>query len=556
MKPEMEDGSLKRRETPDPCRPAAETVTSKIPNQLPLAKAGPESFEIRYPAELRTVQARKTFKIALLKDSPETLMADFSLSGETRTKTNLVFFTEQPAAWFNALCNTFRHFKRKGICNGRQLVITEDTDPDITVFTCNIYHNGTVLIQGCEASLDTFEQSFLTVKQQADKEKLRTDCTQQGRQGADCSAADATPSTEPARNTAQLTPSLSPKMLSPVKAIKDCLSDLEREFTEFRESVTAKLNQGESIEQLKDEINKIKNEHKVVVAELKAQASELQLENDRLKSDMKKVREELQKKAPFSETRSLHRELQSLKDTLAQTDIRSTTAPTRSENQVQPQIEKPETALAAVERQKGKSQSQPSEGDILNSAVNTTQQQRRNTTTNTNTDIDNAEHEAPTPSPEEQTQPSNPQTSNKPPQPDVVILIDSNGRYLDERRLFPGKRITKIRCPNTERAFQIIAKPQFVAPKYIIIHTGTNDLPQHSEDLPKSLEQLVELATQRFPAAKIILSTLLLRKDVPEHSIDEINRKISNSCARLPSVHVSRSVSVSWDCARMVGETL
>ncbi|MGH0186829.1 UNVERIFIED_CONTAM: hypothetical protein FKN15_022656 [Acipenser sinensis] len=253
---------------------------------------------------------------------------------------------------------------------------------------------------------------------------------------------------------------------------------------------------------------------------------------------MKKVREELQKKAQFSETRSLRRELQSLKEKLAQTDTRSTTAPTRTENQIQPQIEKEETAFAAVEKQKGKSHSQSSEGDVLNNAVNPTQQQRRNTTTNTNTDIDNAEYETSTPSPEEQTQPSNPQTSNKHPQPDMVILIDY-GRYLDERQLFPGKRITKIRCPNTERAFQITAKPQFVAPKYIIIHMGTNDLQQHSEDLPKSLEQLVKLVTQKFPAATIIFSTLLLRKDVPEHSIHEINRKISNSCARLPSVHVA-----------------
>ncbi|KAL1281629.1 hypothetical protein QQF64_000432 [Cirrhinus molitorella] len=46
-------------------------------------------------------------------------------------------------------------------------------------------------------------------------------------------------------------------------------------------------------------------------------------------------------------------------------------------------------------------------------------------------------------------------------------------------------------------------------------------------------------ATQRFPEAKITLSTLLPRTDVPFHVIHGNNVELSRSCALIPNVHLA-----------------
>ena len=35
---------------------------------------------------------------------------------------------------------------------------------------------------------------------------------------------------------------------------------------------------------------------------------------------------------------------------------------------------------------------------------------------------------------------------------DIVLLIDSNGRIIDEQRLFPRQKVAKLWCPNTKAA--------------------------------------------------------------------------------------------------------
>ncbi|MGH0124959.1 UNVERIFIED_CONTAM: hypothetical protein FKN15_020845 [Acipenser sinensis] len=131
----------------------------------------PLSCDMQYPEEIKSAQAKKQHKLKVMRDHPECLYADYALTGEQRVKTNLIFYTEQPTAWHTALCNMYSNIKKRGICNGRQISVGEDSDPDSTVFTVNVYHNGTVLIQGSEASLNSFEECFTILKEQAEMEK-------------------------------------------------------------------------------------------------------------------------------------------------------------------------------------------------------------------------------------------------------------------------------------------------------------------------------------------------------------------------------------------------
>ncbi|MGH0114782.1 UNVERIFIED_CONTAM: hypothetical protein FKN15_049656 [Acipenser sinensis] len=135
---------------------------------------GQTSCVIRYPVEVTSAKAKKLYKnklIKLMKESPETLIADCSLAGGKRTKTNLLFYTEHPTAWHTALCTAHSNIKLGGICKGRQLRIGDETDPDSTRLSINVFYNGTIMIQGTEASLELIEKDFQALKELAEKEK-------------------------------------------------------------------------------------------------------------------------------------------------------------------------------------------------------------------------------------------------------------------------------------------------------------------------------------------------------------------------------------------------
>ncbi|KAJ8348913.1 hypothetical protein SKAU_G00275020 [Synaphobranchus kaupii] len=75
--------------------------------------------------------------------------------------------------------------------------------------------------------------------------------------------------------------------------------------------------------------------------------------------------------------------------------------------------------------------------------------------------------------------------------------------------------------------------------KHVLIHTGTNDLSTRRIDVAKALKQVAAKATQEYPAAKVTISTLLPRTDVPQRIIHSINAEVSRGCALLPNVHLA-----------------
>ena len=132
-------------------------VTQRQPGQI----AG---CEIQYPEQLITAQQKKDCKMNMLRANLETLLADFSKKNNQKVKCNLVFFTQHPENWHTAICEQFTHIKKNGISKGRQITAYEEADRSSPILTVNIYHNGSVTIQGSDNSLDNFGNSFQTLK--------------------------------------------------------------------------------------------------------------------------------------------------------------------------------------------------------------------------------------------------------------------------------------------------------------------------------------------------------------------------------------------------------
>ena len=125
-----------------------------------------------------------------------------------------------------------------------------------------------------------------------------------------------------------------------------------------------------------------------------------------------------------------------------------------------------------------------------------------------------------------------------------VFLCDSNGKFLDKKKLFPsGQDFTFFRCPTTTHARTILQdeinkEPEH--PKLILFHSGTNDLTPTTliDDFISEISVFITQVSTMFPKSKIIYSTLLPRADISLHNLSKINAKLFDSCSTLPNVHM------------------
>ncbi|MGH0170608.1 UNVERIFIED_CONTAM: hypothetical protein FKN15_013366 [Acipenser sinensis] len=212
-----------------------------------------ESREFQYPAELRSAQARKHHKLSVLREKPECLYTDYK-------KRNLIFYTQHLNAWHTAVCKTYSNVTKRGICQGRQILFREDSDPDSTVLSINVYHSGTL-------QHNTRHQ--------------------------------------PAH----------PYM-------RECLALLELEFVEFRELTLARLTETSITQQLRDEVSQLKRENRVAITELTSDMKDLQQENESLRTQLTSEMKNLQQKNESlrtqltSEMKDLQQENESLRTQL------------------------------------------------------------------------------------------------------------------------------------------------------------------------------------------------------------------------------------------------
>ncbi|MGH0130044.1 UNVERIFIED_CONTAM: hypothetical protein FKN15_072952 [Acipenser sinensis] len=257
------------------------------------------SREVQYPAELSNAQSKRQHKISVLRDNPECLYSDYTNTGGKRIKNNLIFHTEHTQTWHAAICSKHRNIKKRGIWHGRQITVGEDSDPDSTVLTINIYQNGTVVIQGNEASLDLFEKSFQPLKEEVESKKTHPATTDPDDPGPENTA----PITDDTPDASQLP--------SSTQYLRESLAQLELEFAEFRELTLASLSEASLTQQLRDEVSQVKRESRVAVSELITEVRNLQLENEDLRAQLASVMEDMKRRE-----RTHTKELQGLREQL------------------------------------------------------------------------------------------------------------------------------------------------------------------------------------------------------------------------------------------------
>lgn len=424
---------------------------------------------IHYPSELKNEPQRREFKQKLLEEKPETLFADLYKNGEV---SNLIFYSAHPDTWHSAIILHHPSAERKGICNGWKLQLKDTDDPDTVMTTINIYKSGKIMIQG---NLNNFQFEFQTLKTLAEKQREKS--------GPIVTLPLDPPlphnslaEEEQCSKQRELTSNIPPLINTIMNEMRDKYALMESEIVQLQEISFQTNSLRETNKAIHQQLSTMKTQYEHSQAQLK----ELQHDRDTFRKDLDMLREILREMQ--QERTDYKKEISLLAEKLKE---REATINNLSEQlqlpNPRPQLPEPQVLTQPTSPPAASPDLQQPPESHANLSFPCEQQH-----------------------PSGQSSPTIVQHKS-----DIVFLMDSNGKFLDEKRLFPNHSVTKIRCPTTNRALDLLSEEHLGSPTHIIIHTGTNDLRAQQERVATSLRAVINKASNTFPNTKIIMSTLL-----------------------------------------------
>lgn len=482
----------------------------------------PDELEITYPETAKTAKEKKKMKEDMLREHPETLLSDYMGADGDKTLCNLLFYTSDPTAWHTTLCSEWECVKKGGISKGRQIVLEDLPDFKVTI---NLYHNGTVMVQGTEGSLISFQRQFKDLKKRAMTSKK------------DQAGESAAVSRDEAGLPNQLEP---PSSYTPSDAntkssspdnlrLRDTLVALEQDYIMFKEKILLNLQQAqpERILMLQSAVKQLEEDNQGLRHEVKT------LKEKMLKMEQRFSNSLLENNNTATPDKAHYPRDTNLIPVSALTPVPAPCIQDRPPKSHQRDHITPNISERNL-RASGSTIFSASRPDLPVMACLPDQPPHINhhqTTSESSL--------APSPSVTSHNQQSTGPASLKMKTGNIYILCDSNGNHLDQRRLFPKRTVKKLWCPTTQKAKDIIQRGALTNPSHIIIHTGTNDLKVSTSGVAKSLIDTIKMANQSHPDAKVIISSLLPRRDISERVIEEINEEVSGFCANVPNVEVA-----------------
>ncbi|XP_073422426.1 uncharacterized protein [Dendrobates tinctorius] len=185
--------------------------------------------------------------------------------------------------------------------NSRQIKIRSQADDDTNSLTISLYNDGTVMVQGTRTICSSLK-TILLISENRHKSLKKQPLE---------ATSNAHISTETSRFSSS-TPNSS--HLSP-EAIRDCLSQLERELVQIREELQRNSHRNAN-DQVTSEINKLKCVYKSALQKIGEEMRELQNDNERLIKEIA----ELKTQTPHHLTQQGAKEASQRADNMASTD--------------------------------------------------------------------------------------------------------------------------------------------------------------------------------------------------------------------------------------------
>lgn len=454
-----------------------------------------DELEITYPESVKAAKEKKRIKESMMREHPEVLISDYMGPDGNKVLCNVLFFTNDPTAWYTTLCSAWKCVKRGGISRGRQITLEGEKDIKLTV---NLYHNGTVMVQGTEASLINFQSKFkdlksYTLNYKQDQEAKATVVPSGAVADSNChhnynlticTSSDTGPKTPSSPDT---------------KGLRDALVQLEQDYIMFKEETTLNL------QRLQDQII---HPDRNLVQQLCSAVRQLEEANQELRQEVSYLKEKLLRTEQHSQDPRPQPLVSRNKEPAAKNSI--LTVPDSTTNAVNV----PVPPALPPQDQPPKHQQNIHHSSAAYSPSNISHGQQGTTPTSKEND-------------------------------NIFILCDSNGNHLNPRRLFPRSHVRKLWCPTIQAAKDILQNSSLNNPSHIIIHTGTNDLKARTTDVAMALINIIKIATKKHPQAKVIVSSLLPRRDIHVKVIEKINAKLTSVCAEIPNAKVAHHTDIT-----------
>ena len=97
---------------------------------------------------------------------------------------------------------------------------------------------------------------------------------------------------------------------------------------------------------------------------------------------------------------------------------------------------------------------------------------------------------------------------------DIVILMDSNSRFISTKRLSPNQKADMVPCGSINQANEILSNSVFFGKHIFVLHFGVNDLETMSlQESCRNVRDVLLLCKEKFKTTKIIVSSTTPRKD-------------------------------------------
>ena len=98
---------------------------------------------------------------------------------------------------------------------------------------------------------------------------------------------------------------------------------------------------------------------------------------------------------------------------------------------------------------------------------------------------------------------------------DIIVIMDSNRKFLEPEKLFPNKKSTILRCGNISSLNRIVENPYFYNTESIVVHVGANDVQSDTDAdvIADSLLTATAKLKSKSPATNIFLSEITSRSD-------------------------------------------
>jgi len=125
--------------------------------------------------------------------------------------------------------------------------------------------------------------------------------------------------------------------------------------------------------------------------------------------------------------------------------------------------------------------------------------------------------------------------------------MDSNGKFIDPKKFSITSVVHKFFSATIASIIDLLNKEHFGTPSAIVIHTGTNDVEKSPLNACiEHFQTLIDIAAQKYPRSKVIISSLLVRNDSFDTQRSQLNSRLGRLLS-YPNVHLVNNETIARD---------